>query len=718
MTTSDVLKRDFSGPLAALGELSDRVATALDRQRQIGADAATQWAIVPTLLDLECRWLLIADDAEGERRGLEVFGAFFGPAVARTLPGPANVLATSPPVSGIANVRVLELQSELPPFVEALELMTSVRGSAPVLRRDLPDPIGFLLRDFYLALDQQDPRASEHLLSRIEATGHVGSENLRFLRVERLARLGHWHELGSLPWFGELARARRPVRISEHLIEAVWRLEFDEGALAADPRAASVRYEAGSIDERFGALLRSVDVPTTPSGRRIAALFAHLAGDAERVERILGRAGSDEHGLLNLLTERVVAPIDAQPLAESALEQARECFEQGDYSGVVRVAEADRDLPLVTMAVRAAFELNDPRLAARATALLRDVDLASLPDSPGFSRMLTAIRRLAENLCGTWTDWLERVAADERWPDAAEVARDLSATWPGSDLRTASGADHAAELLLLASEGVNAREVRGCLDLVCHLARELSAAPACDRFVDATLLVLSSDENPSTLVRAAFFELLMGIVASGPSRERYNDVIATADALWTRVRSRDSVGWILDVLDGLSASSSPDEGCRRALVATVANSVRDIAARMPLDERTLLEAVAAECGVGVTLPPPDVEVVSAVEDQWKPLRGKLVGLYSLLPGAGSRLADRLRYLADDVRVEQNSDTVATSALRSLAANADYLIVDTRHASHAATAAVDDERPRDLQLFPAGGGLSSFLARLREALEQP
>ena len=200
-TTSDVLRRDFTGPLACFGELSDRVATALDRQRQIAADESPQWAIVPTLLKTQCKWLLIADDTEGERRGVEVIEAFFGPSVALTLLGPANVVSASPAVNGIANVRFIGLQGELPPFVEALELMTSVRRSAPALRRDLPDPIGFLLRDFYLALDQRDPRASEDLLGRIEATGHVGSENLRFLRVERLARLGRWHELGSLPWF-------------------------------------------------------------------------------------------------------------------------------------------------------------------------------------------------------------------------------------------------------------------------------------------------------------------------------------------------------------------------------------------------------------------------------------------------------------------------------------------------------------------------------------
>tara|TARA_B110000196_G_scaffold317793_1_gene331689 strand:- start:520 stop:681 length:162 start_codon:yes stop_codon:yes gene_type:complete len=42
-------------------------------------------------------------------------------------------------------------------------------------------------------------------------------------------------------------------------------------------------------------------------------------------------------------------------------------------------------------------------------------------------------------------------------------------------------------------------------------------------------------------------------------------------------------------------------------------------------------------------------------------------------------------------------------------------VDTRHASHAATGAIDASRPRAQQRFPAGSGISSFVACIREAI---
>ena len=67
-------------------------------------------------------------------------------------------------------------------------------------------------------------------------------------------------------------------------------------------------------------------------------------------------------------------------------------------------------------------------------------------------------------------------------------------------------------------------------------------------------------------------------------------------------------------------------------------------------------------------------------------------------------------------IETNADTVATAGLRSLAASADFLVVDTRHAAHAATMAFDEVRPRDRQLFSNGRGLSSFIERLRNELE--
>jgi hypothetical protein len=244
----------------------------------------------------------------------------------------------------------------------------------------------------------------------------------------------------------------------------------------------------------------------------------------------------------------------------------------------------------------------------------------------------------------------------------------------------------------------------------------VASSPAADPFVDAVLLVLASDENPSALVRAAFFDLLMDVLASGPSNDRYTDILTTAESLWSRVRSREATPWILDVLDGLASHPSPNEGARRALVSIVVASVYEFAPRLTKDERVLFEAIGRECDVAVALPASEPLRATKSADVWEALKGRLIGIYSLTQGMGARLGERLEALCGGVHVEQNTDTVATAALRALAVKADFLLVDTRHASHAATDAIDALRPRDRQLFPAGGGISSFIARLREELE--
>ena len=111
----------------------------------------------------------------------------------------------------------------------------------------------------------------------------------------------------------------------------------------------------------------------------------------------------------------------------------------------------------------------------------------------------------------------------------------------------------------------------------------------------------------------------------------------------------------------------------------------------------------------------------ADDRSWTPLiwlqqlDSKIIGLYSLLPRAAESLSRRLSLLCSTASVEGNADTVATAALRSLAARADFMIIDTRHAAHAATNAIDAVRPRDRQIFPQGRGTSAFLRALESTI---
>ena len=100
---------------------------------------------------------------------------------------------------------------------------------------------------------------------------------------------------------------------------------------------------------------------------------------------------------------------------------------------------------------------------------------------------------------------------------------------------------------------------------------------------------------------------------------------------------------------------------------------------------------------------------------WSELDGKLVGIYSLLPHAASHLEQRLRQLCSVGEVRGNQDLVATPGLRSLAKRSDYLIVDTWHAAHQATGAIDAVRPRERQILPTQRGTSGFLLALEGSL---
>lgn len=86
-----------------------------------------------------------------------------------------------------------------------------------------------------------------------------------------------------------------------------------------------------------------------------------------------------------------------------------------------------------------------------------------------------------------------------------------------------------------------------------------------------------------------------------------------------------------------------------------------------------------------------------------------------MPGEAESLAKRLAMLCSPRSAESNSDTVATASLTSLAARVDVLVVDTWHAAHAATNAIDSVRPRDKQVFPSGRGVSAFLQALERVV---
>ena len=720
----------FAAPFAAAGDTErfgayrERVEALLTAQRGMWKREPGAWTVIP--LDREPQiFALVAADSEGERRGREVIAAFVGPAVGRLADSPlALSSADSADVilnrNGISNVIPLipEPGRDSNDLLAALERLVSVRSTQPEIRREIAPALPFLLRDYWLALQQRDSAESGRLLASIERIGLLSADNLRFLQVDRLASLGRWLELARLPTFHDLARSRRPRRISEELLEALWRTQIasDDGVTTA--QQALERFAAAGLAEHFASLLRSVDVPSSASGRRLAAVSAVLDASDERLGRLYDAAGETERDFISdLRSWRNRGRRAADQLVPSAPVSLSELLDLGDWEGVLRAAE-DRpgDPRAAEAAVRAAFETEDPTLTRRAVTLLNQVPERELNPLPGFRRMLHEVHIAGTDECLSWTAWLERVGRPEAWDRAAEVLRAESATWDMAEFASGSLAEAAGTHLLEGSSNANANQVRLSLDLLCTLAGNLVARGTGDSLVQAVMMVVSEQQNPSRQVQEALRGLLEPLLLeTGPDGGRYAEYVSLLEDAWKKVESRSTFDWGLDIADLLISTPCPDKPARARFIQALMSWALGHRQQLADRQAVMANMLAARSELGLSL-----EIAPSAPEQsniWAPLASARVGLYSLLPRVGIRLQERLSELAGRrVTVEQNDDHVATPGLQSLAAHADYMVVDTWHATHSATIAIDAVLPRIRQVLPRGGGVMSFLAALQDRLE--
>jgi hypothetical protein len=518
--------------------------------------------------------------------------------------------------------------------------------------------------------------------------------------------------------FRDLARTRRPRRISEELMEALWRARIASDDIVTTAQEALDRFAAAGLAEDFAALLRSVDVPSSAGARRIAALSAVLDGSDDRLERLLDAAiGSERDFITDLRSWRDRGQVGTAALTgPAATVSLSELLDLGDWEGVLRAAEERPGDPrAVEAAVRAAFETEDLGLSRRAVDLLSQVPDVELNSLPGFRRMLREVRTAGQDECPSWADWLERVGRPDAWEHAAEVARAESANWDTTEFASGSLAEAAAGSLLEGSSNANADQVRLSLDLLCTLARNLVAQIAGDSLVQAVMMVVSEQPNPSRQVQEALRGLLEPLLDSGPDRARYAEYVALLDDALKKVQSRSTLDWGLDIADLLISAPCPDPSARAQFNQTLTSWVLGHRQQLAHRQAVMANMLADQAGLGLRL-----EIAPSAPGQdnlWARLTATRVGLYSLLPKAGIRLQERLRELVGGrVVVEQNSDQVATAALQSLATHADFMVVDTWHATHSATIAIDAVLPRDRQVLPRGGGVMSFLAALQDRLE--
>lgn len=712
MTVLEALQRSLGDP-ERFGSLSERIEVLIESQALTWAEGMSSWLVAP--LDRHpSGFYLLSEDREGQRRGREVLQAFLGPSSAdiQTMPlaangGDVDRLLDAAGLIHLSYVRRTATTQE--DFLERLEdAVATVKGKDARLRPVRRSHVD-LLRDFRLALLQRDSRLAEQALTDLRLTGQLSAENLRFLTIKLLGRLERWRELRNLPYLTDLLRSRRPRAINEVLLEMLWRTEVAE--LCATGQPAQAVYAEADLGARYGTVLSAVDVPVTEAGRAVSVVAARALNDIERLQRLLLAADSDlERERLQRLS---TLEASATPDPTTVQNDVQGLFDKGQYGAAVLAFLESPDPSVADLVVQATLDSEDsvhaPDVLTTIQAFITD-NLVH-PDRR-LLRDLEDLTQLVDGSCTSWVEWCTRIGQNERWPDATQVLRTQHQQWDSMQLLTPAKVRQAADGVLSAWTGINQDQIVAGLDVLCRAAAEAALATPAAEFCDSILLVLAEQQNLSAPVREAYLVLLDQLLESGPTEARYRDTLQHAISLWRRISAPVAVDWGLGLVDILLNAPVPAADARVAVVTEVLNKVRDFQQRLNSRQNSELEALAEEIGLPVRQLPKPAEGVDLV---WHRLNGTIVGVYSLLPRAAESLSKRLSRLCSPGAIEGNADTVATPALRALTTRADYLIVDTWHAAHAATSAIDAVRPRDQQILPKGRGITGFLQALEQSL---
>jgi hypothetical protein len=204
------------------------------------------------------------------------------------------------------------------PTLTALRRLVATIGDVPLRVPKAPRPIGRMLREFDLALASGAVESSASLLREIETNGGVSHENVAFLQVRRLARLGKDQELlahGSLP---TLVYVDPPRLVREGVLAAWARVN-----LARPMRADDVDAALGAIREANPDVAMLVDdiVARTgdPDVSTVCALVAIARQDAALAATLASNPTVDPNVLERLTSASHSTPVDEAQAPDTSI---------------------------------------------------------------------------------------------------------------------------------------------------------------------------------------------------------------------------------------------------------------------------------------------------------------------------------------------------------------------------------------------------------------
>lgn len=543
---------------------------------------------------------------------------------------------------------------------------------------DQPRPVGRILRQFYEGVLAGDRGAAQSSLEEIRARSLLSSTNARFLRVELLSALGTPEELCDDSSLRGISLLARPPAVTERLAQAA-------DALIIEPEITTARQDgwratAAALAEVWPDLVTHLEQVTTLATARCLAL-SEIGSETPNgvvLDDLRGRF-PDDVVIRALAPETVTQP----PGYSAEVLTPLELYHRGEYWAALDAVEGE---PLkrstASIALAAAMNIGDSVSAVRALAFVgriphdeREALLATSVER-AFYDALTS-RTSESRAPSSWLDWLKG-----QWVDRPDLLSDWARHWPRTpDVLERDAASLAGELLDALNDERRARVRNGIPVFVEWLVSD--GLPASAVNLAATFFDVLLGSEPGRLERQAALVVLEEVLVAGSSREEYVEMIEAVRAQLPVLGPRDA-GWLAQCLGLFLLFGTPDPALRIALFGDALGVATSWGSRAEAADLTVLRLLFAEAGLTLAAQQSD----AAPSDSIAMRAFRTVGIYSLLESAARVAAGWIRQIFPESDVRLSSEHVNSPNLVGFARGSDVLLVQTSHAKHAATQAIE------------------------------
>jgi hypothetical protein len=533
----------------------------------------------------------------------------------------------------------------------ALTRMLALVEHSPQRAWSAPQPLGRLLTDFESALVGGAPQVAAEILDQISRQGGLSVANLKHLQIKRLAVLGQAGELLNLPGLREILLQDPPRAVKDLVLGAIY-------STCIEPALAE-----GCLEKACTALaqpwvpmaLLAEEDPLHFSDAAAAALLVGLLARGQEAELVCALAALD-------------------------------------------AAQRSSAVPAALASYRVAAAGSTPQEASGAA----DAGTAGAGGTADASSARTLW------LPASWEDLLAAVADADK--AALQVCRDMEAGG-GIELPLAAdaGVDAAlADLLSGLSDAGYENVWRYALSpFLQEVARSSISLPL--TLAQITASSIGQRRNPANL---AVLDLLLELfLRTSPSADDYDEFL---EHLTMRVQewvASETASQALDFVDRLAAFATPDPQVRAQAALELLAPLNRHAQRM--DEACLAtaRALSDELQLGLVWPAWQAEPGS---DSTVTVSPAHVLVYGMDAGVLERVQQWMADHYPQVKLSLSGDKVGSSRLREVARHADFSVLITQCATHAATNFISQHA--QTVVYPKGAGSVSVVRAIVDALQ--